>query len=222
MGLESARLKEPVAMTPIVRLARVPAALGLAAALLSACAVTDLDETPPPMGRFLLGHNVVVVAKDIEAAPLSRKLSNEAWVGTVRKAVNDRFSRYDGDQYFHISTAILGYMLAPPGLPVVAAPKSILMADVHVYRDTDRGAPINAEPKRFTVFEEGGGDVIVGSGLTRTAEEQAESLAKNLAKAIQDWMLENPDWFGDASLMDPATTSAGRPIQPLADGPGAG
>lgn len=208
-------------MTPFARLVRVTAALGLAAALLSACAVTDLNETPAPMGRFLLGHNIVVVAKDIEAAPLSRKLTDEAWVSTVRKAVNDRFSRYDGDQYFHISTAILGYMLAPPGVPVVAAPKSILMADVHVYRDSDGGKPINPEPKRFTVFEEGG-DVIVGSGLTRTAEQQAESLAKNLAKAIQDWMLENKEWFGDASLMDPATTSPGRPIQPLADAPGAG
>jgi hypothetical protein len=64
--------------------------------------------------------------------------------------------------------------------------------------------------------------VIVGSGLTRTAEQQAESLAKNLAKAIQDWMLENKEWFGDASLMDPATTSAGRPIQPLPAQGGAG
>ncbi|OIP85986.1 MAG: hypothetical protein AUK37_03580 [Rhodobacterales bacterium CG2_30_65_12] len=208
-------------MPPLARLARVPTALGLAAVLLAACAVTDLDETPPPMGRFLLGHNIVVVAKDIEAAPLSRTLTDEAWVGTVRKAVNDRFSRYDGDQYFHISTAILGYMLAPAGVPIVAAPKSILMADVYVYRDSDGGKPINEEPKRFTVFEEGG-DVIVGSGLTRTAEQQAESLARNLAKAIHDWMLENPDWFGDASLMDPATTSPGRAVQPLADAPGAG
>ena len=47
-----------------------------------------------------------------------------------------------------------------------------------------------------------------------------ESLAKNLAKQVQDWMLDNPEWFGDASLMDPATTSAGRPIQPLPPPPG--
>lgn len=208
-------------MIQVVRLSRAAIALGLSAALLAACTVNDLGDTPPPMGRFLLGHNIAVVASDIEVPPLSRTLSEEAWVSTVRKAVNDRFSRYDGDQYYHISTAVLGYMLAPPGIPVVAAPKSILMADVHIYRDSDGGKPINAEPKRFTVFEEGG-DVIVGSGLTRTAEQQAESLAKNLAKAIQDWMLENKEWFGDASLMDPATTSAGRPIQPLPAQGGAG
>lgn len=200
--------------TRLARHARIPAALGLAAVLLSACAVTDLDETPQPMGRFLLGHNIAVVAKDMEVPGLSRKVADEVWVGAVRKAVNDRFSRYDGDQYYHISTTVLGYMLAPPGIPVVAAPKSILMADVFVYRDSDGGKPINAEPKRFTVFEEGA-DAIVGSGLTRTAEEQAESLSIMLAKSIHDWMLENKEWFGDASLMDPATTSAGRPIQPL-------
>ncbi len=201
-------------MTPIARLARATLALGIGAVMLSACAVTDLEETPPPMGRFLLGHNIAVVAKDFEVPPLSRELSNEVWVGTVRKAMNDRFSRYDGDQFYHISTAVLGYMLAPPGVPVVAAPKSILMADVNLYRDSDGGKPINPEPKRFTVFEEGA-DVIVGSGLTRTAEQQAESLALNLAKQVQDWMLENKEWFGDAALMDPATTSAGRPAQPL-------
>ena len=48
-------------MPPLARLARVPTALGLAAVLLAACAVTDLDETPPPMGRFLLGSTIVML-----------------------------------------------------------------------------------------------------------------------------------------------------------------
>lgn len=190
------------------------AALVLAAGLLSACAVTDLDGTPEPMGRFLLGHNVAVVSEDVEVLQISRKLDNDAWVDVVRDEMNSRFSRYDGDEYYHISTAILGYILAPPGIPVVAAPKSILMADVYLFRDSDGGKPITGEPKRFTVFEEGG-DAIVGSGLTRTAEEQARSLARSLAKQVHVWMLENKEWFGDAKLMDPATTSPGRPAQPL-------
>ena len=71
------------------------------------------------------------------------------------------------------------------------------------------------------MFEEGG-EVLVGSGHTRTAEEQAASLSRNLAKQIHDWMLDNPEWFGDASEMDPATTSAGRPVQPLPPLSGAG
>jgi len=201
-------------MTRIRSITSRGVALALAAALLSACAITDLDGTPAPMGRFLLGHNVAVVSKDVEVLQISRKLDDDVWVGIVRDEINTRFSRYDGDEYYHISTAILGYVLAPPGIPVVAAPKSILMADVYLFRDSDGGKPITGEPKRFTVFEEGG-DVIVGSGLTRTAEEQARSLSRNLAKQVHVWMLENKEWFGDATLMDPATTSPVRPVQPL-------
>ena len=200
-------------MTTIRRFARPLAALAAGAVLLAGCAVTDLDDTPAPMGRFLLGHNIAL-ADTPEVGPMSRTITDEAWVEAVRKAVNDRFSRYDGDQYFHISTVVLGYVLAQPGIPIVAAPKSVLMADVRIYSDAAGATPLNEEPKRFTVFEEGG-DVLVGSGLTRSAEEQATSLSRNLAKSIQDWMLENKDWFGDASLMDPATTSPGRPVQPL-------
>lgn len=196
-------------MTRIARLA----ALFAASALLAGCAGGSIEDTPPEMGRFLLGHNVAV-ADDPEITPLSREISDEAWELAVRKAVNDRFSRYDGDQYYHIAVKVGGYLLAPPGIPLVVTPKSVLIADVFVYSDADGGKPINEEPERFTVFEEGG-DVLIGSGLTRTAEEQADSLSNNLALAIHDWMLDNPDWFGDASLMDPATTSAGRPIQPL-------
>jgi len=201
-------------MTRLTRLAARATALVLSAGLLAACTVNDLDGPPQPMGRFLLGHNVAVVSEDFEVPGISRKVDNEVWVNAVRSEMNTRFSRYDGDEYYHISTAILGYILAPPGIPVVAAPKSILMADVYLFRDADGGKPVTDEPKRFTVFEEGG-DVLVGSGLTRTAEEQAQSLARNLAKQVHLWMLENKDWFGDAALMDPATTSAGRPVQPL-------
>ncbi|MCB1336253.1 MAG: hypothetical protein KDK10_01910 [Maritimibacter sp.] len=201
-------------MTPFPRIATKVAGLVVSLGLMAGCAVNDLDGPPQPMGRFLLGHNVAIVVENAEVGPASRKVEDEAWVSAVRTAVNERFSRYDGDQYYHISVAVLGYVLAQPGVPIVAAPKSVLIADVRVFDDTQGGKPIVEEPKQFTVFEEGG-DVIVGSGLTRTAEEQMASLSRNLAKSIHEWMLENPDWFGDASLMDPASTSAGRPVQPL-------
>ncbi|MCB1355479.1 MAG: hypothetical protein KDK53_02920 [Maritimibacter sp.] len=188
--------------------------LVLSFGLLAGCAVNDLDDTPPPMGRFLLGHNIAIVVDEAEVGPASRRIDDAAWVTAVRTAVNDRFSRYDGDRYYHISVAVLGYVLAKPGIPVVAAPKSVLIADVRIFDDTQGGKPITEEPRQFTVFEEGG-EVLVGSGLTRSAEEQAASLSRNLAKQIHDWMLENPEWFGDAAEMDPATTSPARPVQPL-------
>ena len=201
-------------MTAYFRIASKAAGVALGLGLLAGCTVNDLDGTPPPMGRFLLGHNVAVVVDEAEVGPVSRKVENDVWVGALRTAVNDRFSRYDGDRYYHVSVAVLGYVLAQPGIPVVAAPKSVLIADVRVFDDTEGGKPITEEPKQFTVFEEGG-EVLVGSGHTRSAEEQAASLSRNLAKQIHDWMLDNPEWFGDASEMDPATTSAGRPVQPL-------
>ena len=203
----------------MIRLARLMAPVTLALAL-AGCAVSDLEDTPPPMGRFLLGYNAVVVAPDLEKGPMSREATADELSLAVRSAMNDRFSRYDGDQYYHIATAVLGYVLAQPGLPIVASPKSVLMVDVSILDDANGGAVLGGEAKRFTVFEEGG-DVLVGSGLTRTAEEQLASLAKNLAKQVQDWMLDNREWFGDASLMDPATTSPARPVQPLPAIPGA-
>lgn len=203
-----------LSMSLFSRILPKAASLVLGLGLLAGCAVNDLDETPPPMGRFLLGHNVAIVVDEAEVGPASRKIENDVWVGALRTAVNDRFSRYDGDRYYHVSVAVLGYVLAKPGIPVVLAPKSVLIADVRLFDDTQGGAALTEEPKQFTVFEEGG-EVLVGSGHTRSAEEQAASLSRNLAKQIQDWMLENPDWFGDASEMDPATTSAERDAQPL-------
>lgn len=202
-------------MSRISRFAAPVLALGLVALALPGCAVNDLNDTPPPLGRFLLGYNEAVVVPEAQVGPMSRTVGDDVWVNALRTAVNDRFSRYDGDRFYHISVAVLGYVLAQPGIPIVAAPKSVLIADVRVHDDSNGGALLGGEPKRFTVFEEGGGDVIVGSGLTRSAEEQAASLSRNLSKEIQDWMLENKDWFGDAGAMDPATTSAGRPAQPL-------
>jgi hypothetical protein len=201
----------------MIRIAKLTSLFAAAVLALSACAVNDLEDTPQEMGRFLLGFNIVTV-NDAEVGPMSRQVTDEQWVGAMRNAINERFSRYDGDKYYHISVAVLGYVLAQPGIPIVASPKSVLIADVRVYDDAT-GELMTGEAEQFTVFEEGG-DVIVGSGLTRTAEEQMESLARNMSKTIHDWMLKNVEFFGDASLMDPATTSPGRPVQPLTPMPG--
>lgn len=187
------------------------AAMTAASLSLSACAVTnDLAKVPEPMGRFLLGH-AVAVANGPEVGPLSRKASDEAWEDAVKFALEERFGRYDGDKYFHISAVVEGYALAMTGVPIVATPKSVLIASVLVYDDEQGGKPLTDEPEIFTVSEELSPDQLLGTGLTKTADEQMLSLARSLAKAIHEWMLKRPEAFGDASLMDPATTSAGKP-----------
>lgn len=204
-------------MKSLARLTLKMTALLAGMSLLAACAsVNDLDRTPEPMGRFLLGHNIAVVAEDIEVLEGSRKVENDEIVLAVRSAINDRFSRYDGDRYFHIAVSVLNYNLADKGIPGVTL-KSALVADVRLYDDSQGGKPLTEEPRQFFVLEEGG-EVLLNTGNTRTPEEQLASLSRSLAKDIQEWMLENAEWFGDASLMDPATTSPGRPIQPLDGG----
>lgn len=186
------------------------AALAAAGLTLSACATTnDLGEVPEPMGRFLLGHAVTVV-EEPQIGPFSREATDEAWETAINFAMEERFGRYDGDKYFHIATKVDGYALAMVGIPLIFTPKSVLVASVTVW-DDEKGAKINEDPEIFTVSEEMSVDQLIGTGLTKTADEQMLSLARALAKRVHQWMLETPEWFGDASLMDPATTSAGTP-----------
>lgn len=186
------------------------AALAAAALGLSACAVTnDLATEPEPMGRFLLGHSVTVVEKP-EIGPFSREATDEAWETAINFAMEERFGRYDGDKYFHIATKVDGYALAMIGIPVVFTPKSVLIASVTIW-DDEKGQPITDEPEIFTVSEELSPEQLIGTGLTKTADEQMLSLARSLAKSVHKWMLDHPEFWGDASLMDPATTSAGKP-----------
>jgi hypothetical protein len=175
---------------------------------LSACSVSrdDLNLPPEPLGAFYLGHNIVV-AENATKGPLSREGSNEAWEAAIKQAVDDRFRRFDGDKLFHIAISVDGYILAQPGIPVVAAPKSALIFGVTIWDDA-AGGKINEEPHRITVFENLSGDSVVGSGLTSTAEEQMERLAFNAARAVERWMRENPEWFAadpEAQAAGPAT-----------------
>lgn len=172
-----------------------PVAAILSLALLSACAVSrdDLDLTPAPLGDFYLGHNIVVAANMVQG-PLSRTATPEEWEEALRSAIDARFSRFDGDKLYHIAVSVDGYVLAQPGIPVVAAPRSALIFGVTIWDDA-AGGKINDTPHRITVLENLSGDTVVGSGLTSTAEEQMERLAFNAARAIERWMRENEDWF---------------------------
>ncbi len=162
---------------------------------LTACGdFKDLQEPPKPMGNFLLGHNIVV-APDPVAGPLSRPATEEEWKESITAAIDERFGRYDGDKYYHIAVKVEGYVLALPGVPVVASPKSVLIAGVTIWDDAAE-AKINPEPKRFTVFERLSAETVVSSGLTQNRHVQRRNLSRNLAAKIHNWMLQHPEWFG--------------------------
>lgn len=177
--------------------ARLVPGLAACAFLLSACTnPDDFDEPMPDLGDFSLGHNIVVASK-MKKVAISRDASEEEWVAAMTEAIDERFGRYEGDKLYHLGISVEGYILAPPGIPLVLSPKSGLIVNVTVWDDA-AGGKINEEPRQFTVLESFSGETVVGSGLTQTREEQMTNLARNAAKQIENWLLENREWFGAA------------------------
>jgi len=181
--------------------------LGLA---LGAC--TDAAAPARPgadLGDFRLGHNVVV-APNLVMGPFSREASAEEWIAAMTTAIDERLGAYQGERLFHLGISIDGYVLALPGVPVVAAPRSLLIVQVTVWDDA-AARKLTAEPKRFTVFEGISGDTVVGSGLTRTKSEQMRTLSGNAAAQIEAWLAAQnkaSGWFAPAAPAEPDTPPA--------------
>lgn len=170
--------------------------------LLGACtSKDDLSEPPVPMGNFVFGHNIVVADK-AQKGPLSRDAEADVWEAALKSAMAARFGRYDGGKFYHIGTHVDAYVLAIPGIPLVAAPKSILIVTINVWDDLT-GEKLTVEPKQLTIFEHSEKNTfILGSGLTNSKAAQIENLSNNAARMIQRYLLENPEWFGLPPLPD--------------------
>jgi len=176
---------------------RFMAFLGLLA--ITACTnANDLDQEPAYLGNFRLGHNVVV-APNLTKGPASREASKEEWVGAVTQAITERFTRYEGSKLYHLGVSVEGYVLAVPGVPLVASPKSALILNVTAWDDA-AGSKLNAEPELITVVETISPQTVIGSGLTQSKEVQMEHLSRNAAKLIERWLDRQNDalgWFED-------------------------
>ncbi len=164
---------------------------------LAACASPDdLDKPAVDLGNFDFGHNVVV-APNLVQGPLSREKSKEEWIEAVEARVAERFDRYEGEKLYHLGISLEGYILAPPGVPLVASPKSTLIIRVTVWDDA-AGKKLNEKAHQIVVFEQLSGETMIGSGLTQTADQQLEKLAKNAAKKIELWLVRQKreeGWF---------------------------
>ncbi|MDP4031537.1 MAG: hypothetical protein Q8P60_01555 [Pseudorhodobacter sp.] len=189
-------------------------AFGLCLALLAACAGNDLADPPANLGDFGLGLNIAV-ADNMQKVPISRDASVEEWEAAMIKAVDDRFGRYQGSRLFNIGINIDAFALAPPGIPVVVSPKSVLVITANIWDDA-KGLKLNPEGKRFTIFEGLSGDTVIGSGLTKSKAQQMATLSYNAVKAVEGWLLENPAWFG---LPDTAAETAAAAPAPPRDWP---
>jgi hypothetical protein len=187
------------------------AGLGLTLALTAACARQNLDEPPPDLGPFRLGLNIVV-ADNAQKVPISRDATAEEWEKAVIKAIDDRFgpTRYDGTRFYNIGINIDGYALAPPGIPVVAAPKSVVVISANIWDDAN-GQKLNTEARQFYVFESLSGESVIGTGLTSTKRQQMAALSFNVAKTLEGWFLENPQWFAAAGATPGEAASTATP-----------
>lgn len=191
---------------------RTIAILCLALSVAACTNPNDLDRAPVPLGDFALGHNIVV-APNITKGPASREVTDEQWIAAMKEAVDERFSRYEGDRLYHIGISLEGYVLAVPGIPVVASPKSALILRATVWDDA-AGKKLNDEPEQITVIESFSGETMLGSGLTQSKEVQMRNLSRNAAKLIQNWMVRQKfqeEWFGGTRADRVITARAAAP-----------
>jgi len=173
-------------------------ALGVAACSPSG---DDLDEGPVPLGNFKLGHNIVVAPKVVKG-PLSRDASEEELTQALKGAIGARVDRYEGSSLYHFGVSVEGYVLAAPGVPLVASPKSAMIIRVTVWDDA-AGEKLNEEPEQMTVFETLSGETAIGSGLTQSKEKQLENLSVNAAKQIELFLTKQraeQGWFNEVEL----------------------
>lgn len=181
---------------------------------LAACAAGDpLDEELPPMGNFRLAHNIVV-AENMQQVPPSRNATPEEWTEILESEIDRRFGAYEGDRLYHIGVAVDGYALAPPGIPIVLSPRSILVLSVNIW-DDELGRKLHDEAEQIIVFEGSSPEtMLLGSGIVRNRTEQMGILARNSARRIQLFMLQNPEWF-DISAAEAAAAVDG--VEALAE-----
>ncbi|KIT17983.1 hypothetical protein [Jannaschia aquimarina] len=164
-------------------------ALGLTG--LAACGTTadPLTEDLVDLGDFRLVAPIVV-SDNLQKIPPSRDATAASWEAAMKTELSRRFDRYQGDRGYYIAISLDGYALAPPGVPVVLTPKSILVVTANLWT-ADPQEKV-AGPTQLTTFE-GAEGLIVGSGLIKSAEEQQATLVRNMAGRIQAWMIR--DYF---------------------------
>jgi hypothetical protein len=174
--------------------------------IVAGCADQTIKGPPAALGDFSLGHNVVVT-KNTQSSPISRNVSHEELKAAMTGAIDQRFGRYEGENLYHLGISIEGYVLAPPGVPVVFTPKSVLLITVTVWDDAG-GRKLNEAPYEVLAFETTGGDsLLIGSGWGRNKDKQLAGLTFNAAKSIEAWMLEQTEtykWFTPEQQVMPA------------------
>ncbi len=171
--------------------------LGIAL-FLTACTTPDtVTKKPDPLGDFKLGH-VVVVANQVTKGPLSRDATQAELVGALLPKLESFYRQFEGDKFYNISVTFDAYVLALPGIPLVASQKTTLFLGLTVWDDSAQ-KKLMEKPVRIVVIEAPTSEsLFLGSGLTQTKEEQLEQITKDAVQAVHKWMVENKHLFEPA------------------------
>ncbi len=165
-------------------------------ALMGACTQTQVYEEPESLGEFKMRVNYAFADKAVQG-PVSRDATPDEWTAAIQNAVDIRLGRYEGAQEYDIGISLEGYMLAPPGIPVIYNPKSTAIVLVNVYDVKNK--EFLAKGKQFQVLEDTtGGSALKGSGHERTKEEQMSGLSLKVADRVEEWLAEehkDNGWF---------------------------
>ena len=158
---------------------------------------------------YRVSYRVALIPQILDALGMdSAALVGHSQAGgmAVRAATAERFDRYDGERLYHFGISVEGYVLAQPGIPLVFAPKSILILNLTVWDDA-KNMKLNPEPHQITVFESLDQGPVVGSGYTKSAEEQLKNLSQNAAKSIETYLVKQnreEGWFSGGVASSPA------------------
>jgi hypothetical protein len=185
-------------------------------AALAGCSQTLVDEAPEDLGAFKMRVNYAFADKAVQG-PVSRDATPEEWTAAIENAIDLRLARYDGPQQYDIGISVEGYMLAPPGVPVLLNPRSTVIVLVNLY-DVEKKEFL-AKAHQIQVLEDTSSEsALVGSGYVRTREEQMAGLALKVADKVEEWMAEEhktKGWFnpvGDLPV-DPESAATAVPVE---------
>lgn len=180
----------------------------IACTVLASCdPPAQLSESPEPIADFRLGF-VKVSATNTESFEISREVDETIIEEKIIEAIRERLGRYKGNRWYHITVSVEGVFLAPPGFPIVASPRSVMIIKLQVW-DDEAGQPLNSEPIAFPISEPFSFSTLIGSGYTRDKDEQARILARQAASVIELW-LKSPE---DSPFIQISQKSASHPTQ---------
>lgn len=183
-------------------------------AVLAACTTSSVNEPPEELGAFKLRVNYTFAEKAVKG-PVSRTATSQDWEAALKGALDSRLGKYTGPQEYDVAVTLEGYMLAPGGIPVLYSPKSTAIVNLFVYDVAHKKYLVKKE--QIQVLENTTQEsLVVGSGHSRTMEEQMAGLALNVALRVEDFMAEGHEENGWFNLITPTvidtTTSDVAPI----------